>query len=826
MEQERQYGSEPSAEGYKERISDFSRQFELGLFISLARKSLGWVLAFFIICALGAFLYLRYTPRIYTATSVIQIKNDNNASRVLQVEDVYESRSINAELEVLKSKEFVKRIMKDLPLEVSYHTEGELLTYENYQASPYRVNALIKDSSVFGQKFYIDFAGLNKASIRFRDKGEMIVKEVDLSESIQLPKVDLEIFITNYEAIRNRENTLNKGEFFFVLNDREKMVNELLRKMSFRVSNEAARAVSVSFTDGNGKKAADISNALAQGYIEYDLEKKIESSDRILRFIDSQIDQVFEKLKTSEMSIQEFKIDNKLAQTEDFTGIYLERQRAFEDELIQIEMELSLLQQIKEATTSKDGKSIDVYNLLPLLAGTKFENNLSRQVAALHDLLLEKEQKLYEVTASSGIIKNLDYQISVQKKLLMQSIASFQKKLSARRESISAKIEEIDKTFSSLPAKELIFSRLKRSYSINEKFYTLLIEKKAEYSISKAGIVSDNTILELAQSPKIPTAPNKTMVVVIFMLLAIILSISLVLIRYLVFNDISSLNEIVKLTHASVGTLGIVPRYKENIPVSQLVVDKRPKSVLAESFRTIRTNLQFMNSKDGAKTIAITSTISGEGKTFVAINLAGIIAFSGKKVIILDLDMRKPKIHLGFGVGNEKGMSSLLVGMEEIETCVQHSSQDGLDFITAGPTPPNPSELIINGKLDEIIEDLKGKYDVVIIDNPPVGLVTDGIYCLQMADYPIYIFRAHYSKRHFVQNVDRIVNENQLNRLSVILNGADIAKGGYNYGYGYGYGYGYDYGYGYGYGYTYGGGYYEEAGKSKKRPWYKRLIGR
>lgn len=799
---------------YKERLSEFSQQFELGLFINLARKSLGWVLLFFLVCAFGAFIYLRYTPRIYTATGVLQIKNTNNASRVLKVEEMYEDRSITAELEVLKSKEFVKRILNDLPLEVSYFTEGEVLTFENYLASPYRVNAQIKDSSAFGEKFYIEFLGLNKAKLKYLSNGEYVQKEFELAESIELPKVDLEIFITNYEVIRNREKTINKGDYFFVLNDKRKMVNALLKKMSFRVTNEAARAVSVSFTDGNGQKAADIANALSRGYIDYDLQKKIESSDRILSFIDSQIEQVFEKLKTSEMSIQEFKIDNKLAQTEDFTGIYLERQRAFEDELIQIEMELSLLDQIRQAT-SKEGKSIDVYNLLPLLAGTQFESNLSRQVAALHDVLLEKEQKLYEVTASSGIVKNLDYQIGVQKKLLMESISSLQSKLLSRRKNISAKIEEIDETFSSLPAKELIFSRLKRSYAINEKFYTLLIEKKAEYSISKAGIVSENTILELAQAPKDPTAPNKTMVVTIFMLMAFILSIGLILLRYLLSNDISSLNEIVKVTHASVGTLGIIPRYRENIPVSQLVVDKRPKSVLTESFRTIRTNLQFLNNKDGAKTIAITSTISSEGKTFVAINLAGIIAFSGKKVIILDLDMRKPKIHLGFGVNNEKGMSSLLVGMENIEDCVRHSSLEGLDFVTAGPTPPNPSELIINGKLDEIVEDLKKEYDVVIIDNPPVGLVTDGIYCLQMADYPIYIFRANYSKRHFVQNVDRIVNENNLHKLSVILNGADMAKGGYNYGYGYGYGY------------TYGGsGYYEESSLSKKKSLLDKILRR
>jgi capsular exopolysaccharide synthesis family protein len=269
-------------------------------------------------------------------------------------------------------------------------------------------------------------------------------------------------------------------------------------------------------------------------------------------------------------------------------------------------------------------------------------------------------------------------------------------------------------------------------------------------------------------------------------------------------NNITSLHEISKLSHASIGILGMTPKYKNEIPVSQMIVDKNPKSLIAEAFRTIRTNLQFVASENEAKVLAITSTVSGEGKTFVAINLGGIISFSNKRVIILDLDMRKPKIHLGFNVENNHGMSTLLIGKDKPDDCITKSSLANLDFITAGPIPPNPAELIISPKMEELLDYLKDIYEIIIIDLPPVGIVSDGVPILKRADYPIYILRANFSKKMFINQINKLIQENKVNNLSVILNGVEMSRIKY------GYGYGYSYGYGYGYGYSYGYGYYED----------------
>ena len=228
--------------------------------------------------------------------------------------------------------------------------------------------------------------------------------------------------------------------------------------------------------------------------------------------------------------------------------------------------------------------------------------------------------------------------------------------------------------------------------------------------------------------------------------------------------------------------------------------------------RAIRTNLQFIDNSEGPKVISITSTVSGEGKTFVGINLAGIIAYSGKKVVVLDLDMRKPKIHKAFSepnniIPNGKGMSEILSGIESYKLCIQKSRVDNIDFITAGTIPPNPSELILSDAMDLLLDELRKEYDYIIIDNPPIGLVTDAMKNLQRADFPIYVFKSNYSKRFYIANLDFLYIDCNIKKMSLVLNGFDFSNiYGDKYGSKKGYGKYSTYGYGYGYGY----GYYED----------------
>ncbi|MBK6834531.1 MAG: AAA family ATPase [Bacteroidetes bacterium] len=463
-----------------------------------------------------------------------------------------------------------------------------------------------------------------------------------------------------------------------------------------KIVNEQSQSISVSVKDFVPSKAADIANAVVEEYQIYGVEKESEGSKNILAFIDAQLNNVFYDLKASENNIESFQKSNNYISNNVAKSTSISRFSTVEDQLLKLELDEMILSELQK--NLQNNKSIDTYQLISLLAGTEEESSIRSITNELQKLLIEKENLLYLVTPNSDAIKQANFQIETQKKLLIESLSSYRNKTKFKYQNLKEKSNKLAAEFEPQPDKDMEYSRLMRLFSINEKYYTLLLEKKTEFSISNAGYVSKTIILEKANVANSPVSPSKKTATTIGLLCAFLLSFIVIIIRYLLHDQIISLNEITKQTHAGVSILGIIPSYDKDIPTSQLVVDKNPKSIMAESFRSIRTNLQFISNDPGSKIIALTSTISGEGKTFVALNLAGIIAYSGKKVVIIDLDMRKPKIHKGFGTNNERGMSTLLIGGNTIAECINKSTLSSLDFITAGPIPPNPSELIISKK--------------------------------------------------------------------------------------------------------------------------------
>jgi tyrosine-protein kinase Etk/Wzc len=799
--------STDSFERYKERLTNFSNEFEPALFLSLAWKSILWIIIFFSVSLSTAFLYLRYTPKVYESSTILQINNSNNANKVLEISKIYDTEgqdALAADIELLRSKVFLKRVLSTLPLEVTYFDEGTFRTNEHYKVSPYAVEKKLKTGDIQGVKIFITRKSPSSGQLSYSLGGRNYVKDFKDGEWItDLPQADLKITILDKSW--NGSSTVKKNLSYFIINDFDYLAESYHSRLTITLLNEAAKTVKITFRDNNAPKTSDVVGAIYSEFIAYDVERRSESAKNVLEFIDNQLDAVFNRLKNSESSLETFKRDNKVVPSNDMESVNAVRLNTIEDDVMRTELEENVLDEISKKVLAD--KKPDVSSLLSMLAGSENLSSLSAQVNVLYKLILDREEALFQNKVENQSIKAYDYQINIQKNMLLESVEAIKTKLQTKKESLQKLSKEYRSRFDHDPGAEVEFSRLQHLYEINEKFYTLLLEKKTEYQISKAGFTSKHLVLERPTTPTVPVFPNPNISFILAVFSGLLLSLILVLMRYLLHNKISSLNEITRHTGAGISILGIIPKYKKDIPVSQLLVDKNPKSLIAEAFRSVRSNMHFIADETGSKVMTITSTISGEGKTFVALNLAGIIAYSGKRVIILDLDMRKPKIHLGLEVSNLKGMSTILIGRHTVAECIQKSQLENMDFITSGPIPPNPSELMLSKKMYDMIEYLKTLYDMIIIDNPPVGLVTDGIDLMRKADYPIYIFRAEYSKRSFIQNVDRLQNESGIKKISVILNGVDIDKKGYGYNYGYGHGYGYGYGSSY--------GYYDESKPSK-----------
>lgn len=773
----------------KKQLWNFGSDFDLLVFLNIARKSLLHCLGIAAVCAVVGFLYIRYTPQLFESILTLQVGNSNTAKKVLEVDNIYETDDISAEIELLRSPYLIERAIKRLPLEVSIYNEGQFLTEDMYGKEPFKVELIEGRESIYENPVYVDVIDnkhieISVPSLGIEDKTEKIGEEIVINGCrLTLNHVDLK----HFEMIKGQ---VKENKTFFKVNKPDILTKKIARKIDVQLLNSKASTISISMTDRNPQKVADVVTALAEEFRVYDVERRSQSARNVLEFINAQLDVVYNKLKLSENNIQEFRKSHGISNVEEYSNIYLNRLSSFEDNITDLELQLNVLKEI-EKSLQLPHKNDDVSNLLAILSGTEYEGTIRTFINSLQELLVEKQNMLYEATPDNSAIKAIDNKIEIQKNLLLESLEALVTKLENRKKDLISKSNEIEGKFLGIPEKELEHARLQRMLSIDQKFFDLLVEKRTEYSISEAGFVPQNTILEEATVPSTPVSPNKKIVLIAFTAAALLFSLILILIRYLFYNHISSLDELERIIPITMPVLGVIPKYKKNIPTSQLVIPNNPKSILAEAFRSIRSSMAFMNKNIDVPIISITSTISGEGKTFVAINLGGILALSGKRVIILDLDMRKPKIHKGFESENEVGMSTILSEQTEFKSAIQHSKLENLDFITAGPVPPNPSELIINGKLETLLATLKKEYNFIILDNPPVGLVTDGIPSLSLADVPIYVLRAEYSKRHFVRNIERVKEEYNLPKLSVVLNSVNFESQSYKYGYGYGYGDGY-----------------------------------
>jgi tyrosine-protein kinase Etk/Wzc len=772
---------------YSQEQTSLEKQLDIPLLLISIRKSLLWGLLFIGLAFVLSQFFLHFTRPVYESSAIIQLNHENSAVKILGIEQMQGQDEVSRDIEIIKSKLFLKQALSKLPLEVSYFNRDNFILTEKYLSAPYSAEIKEYNPLIEGVPIYIDFKENGLIKIKYQLEEELYTASGEEGSLIELPHLKATIFIKDFKEILNK-----KDQRFFQITSLENIIASYAKKIDVKLLNASAKTIEVSLIDYNPNKSQDIVNTIATEFLNYEVERKSESTKNLLLFIDSQIEGVYYKLAESEKSMSSFKTENMISKDMDFLNVEIEKFGKIEERVIDLEMEESVYKEIFKRI-NESNKEIDIYNITPILSGIKHESSITNLINKLQKLLLLKEEAAYSNTSSSENIKALDHHINIQKKLINESLIDVLKKISVSKESLTRKAAEVEKSFKKAPSKELEYASLHRNFAINEKYYNMLMEKRTEFSIMQASFVPQNLILDMAQLPLEPLYPSKKNIIFYFILGGIFLTAAMVALRYLLNNEINTLAEITSLSKNAPAILGIIPKYKNEFTSSQIVVDKNPKSFIAESFRSVRANFKLISEIPKSKVISVSSTISEEGKTFTVLNLASVISFSGKKVIIIDLDMRKPKIHLGFKNDNSKGMSTILSGKHLVEDCIYQSHIDNLDFITSGPVPSNPSELILSAKMDEIIQKLKTIYQVVIIDTPPVGLVADAIAIFQKSDYPIYVFRAARSKRNFIKNLDKLIEQNNIKNISVILNGVDFEKNKFAYKH---FGDGYEYGYG------------------------------
>lgn len=786
----------------KEKISILNDEFDLGIALLIIRKNLWYILGLVALGFCVAFFVNRYTSPQYSASGTVKISEKNEVNQMMNFENIYETNLIG-ELSRLNSKKMLSEALARLNLNVDYFSKGKFLNTENYQSNPFSITYQLKNKSLSNKEIKIKFED-NLAVVSFTKK-QLNKKVLPLNKWCSINGIEIKINMSNQKL-----NELNNSEklFLFKIADESQNTSYYSKGLQVGIKNQRAKTIMITYTGNHPKKCADIVNSLSSSFLVSNISKKKESANQMIKFTDDQILKINKKLEYYQRLLKPYKDLQKSPNNVDIDYGKLTLNLKSKDQIEKSETQATLLDFRKFYNAIIQRANHDeLYSILLLNSNNRYISSVGTK---LKSLLSERRSLIFRLTEESYEVKEIDYQIRLEiddlkdvTKNLIIDLEDNLKSIDNRLESykIAKKSNEVNFDHNT------DYLHLQRMYDINSEYYSKLLTKKAEYEMVRAGFVSDNEIIEPARANPNPISPRKNYNYLLFTGIGFILGLIIVVVKYLLHNTVSSTADIKKYT-SNIPILGMVPSYKDEIPVSQLIVDKNPKSLMSEAFRSIRSNLQYIDHNKGAKVLTVTSTISGEGKTFVAINLGGIIAFSEKKVIILDLDMRKPKTHIGFNVQNTIGMSTLLIGRTTLKECTQKSNLQNLDFITAGPIPPNPSELIISQKMTDIIEELKDRYDVIVIDTPPVGIVTDALPIISKVDYPIYIVRANFSKKVFLQNIQVLRDTKNIKNLSIILNGAEGNK---KYG-----GYG-KYGYGYGYGYGSGQGYYEEAPQKKEK---------
>jgi tyrosine-protein kinase Etk/Wzc len=749
--------------------------------LSILNKNLPWIVLFLVVSVSVAWLYLRYTKPLYESSSVLklEVKSDASILGLGGVGDNMEEQygNITGEIELIKSRLVYNKVLDQMDLDVSYFAKGDILSTEMYKNAPFKVEYTVKNDVFYNLPVEVIILDEKQYKLKYVLGGEVVSETIGLGKTIENELIRLKVSLTdNYSA------DVNDKPYTFIINSRSALLDYISTNLNVQVVNLNAHTIKISFTDYNKSRAQDIVNNFNDVYLALTLEHKNKAHEQTLKFLDDQLDETANELKNSETEVENFVLDAKTINVKSQIGKTVEEIEGLMKSRLEVGIQISLLDDLSNLIEADS----EVEQFIPSLRLID-DPLLYESINTLNKAQTERKLLLTSTKANTGAYRRQQAEMSQIREGTLELINENKKLLNVRLDNISNSIKKLERSFTTLPGKDTKLTRIKRFYDLNEKFYLLLIDKKVQFGIAKAATVPEFQILSPASMPGAPVSPQQMLIYGIAMGVGLFMGIGLVAAKYMLHDTFTSQKELEKATIAPV--LGVVPKYiREKLSVAKLVVDRNPKASVSEALRSIRTNLEFIASTEGKKVVSVTSTVGGEGKTFITVNLAGILALTNKKVIILDLDMRKPKVNSSFDVENVKGMSTLLIGKHKLEECIHKTTIDNLDFICAGPLPPNPSELILRQAMDDLLAELHKTYDLIVIDSPPVGLVTDGIIIMKKADIPIYVVRSEYSKKNYAKNINKLVRTHGFNKLSVILNGLDNFAS-----YGYGYGYGYEY---------------------------------
>jgi|TARA_R110000868_G_scaffold293806_1_gene554274 tyrosine-protein kinase Etk/Wzc len=757
-----------------------------------------WFMAAIIVAFVLAFLYLRYTIPQYAAEAKIQIVKEDGASPELSIFkdlDLF-SQSGNEvldEIEILKSRSNLIEVVKKLKLNITTTAIGNIMSSEVYsQPKPFKINFLAPDSIINNSKFSFYVTYSSETTFGYAENEDDPVKVLSFGKNIKTPAGDIIITPVN----TNLKFTEGK-KFKISINPVGEVAQMYQQKLIISQQDKLSNIVNISLTDPIQKKAIDIINELIKNYNENGVADKKAIADRTSEFINDRITQIASNLSSVDQNAVEFMTNKGISDIGSQTNINLSTGASNQQELENARYQLMVADAMKEEVDNQNG-----YQLLPSNIGLA-DQSITSNTATYNQLVAERKRLLESSNEKNPIIVSLDQQISGLRSTIKSSLSGMKENLSLKLNSLAGQQSRINSSLYSAPKNQQALRDITRKQQTTESLYLYLLQKREESQIAYASASAKSKSIDSAYaSSNLPISPKRNIVLLASFILGILLPFTVIYIKDLLDNKIHNklgLENIVK----NVPVLAEIPHLDKK--ESKLILDN-DRSILAESLRILRTNLDYVikSNKDAIGSnniIYITSSVSGEGKTFLASNLAMIFAGTGKKILLIGADIRNPKLytffnnnsldHKGNAIrGNALGLTEFLYDtstkIEDITEKISNGS-NSIDIIYSGKIPPNPSELLMSDRMKALLDEASEKYDYVIVDTAPLLVVTDTILISEYANQIVYVVRAGITEQKVIDYPLNLVKEGKLKGLSFVVNDVKNTDLGYGGKYGYGY---------------------------------------
>ena len=765
-----------------------------------------WFVASVLFCVVCAFAYLKVATPVYNVSATVLIKDEDKGGGATMASELEKmglggmmntKSNVDNEVEVLKSKSLALEVVEQLNLYVNYQNEDGWISKEMYRTSPVLVSLTPQEADQLPKpmKVKMNLLAPGKMDVEIEVGEKKYQKHLDKLPAVFPTDEGTVAFLANLDTLVAKWGEVQ--HITATIGNPMATAKGYSGSLSISPTSKTTSVVNISLQNSSTQRGKDFINKLIEVYNINTNNDKNEVAQKTAEFIDERIAIISKELGSTEQDLETFKRTAGITDLSSEAKIALEGNAEYEKRRVENQTQISLVKDLQRYLQGNE------YEVLPSNVGLK-DAALAAAIAKYNEMLMERNRLLRTSTENNPTIINLTSSIHAMRANVVASMDATLKGLQITKADLQREAKRFSQRISDAPTQERQFVSIARQQEIKAGLYLMLLQKREENAITLAATANNAKIIDAAIPDDSPVAPKKTMILLAALMLGAGIPVCVIYLIGLAQVTIEGRADVEKLTTLPV--IGDIP-VADDLKGSSIAVFENQNNLMSETFRGIRTNLQFLL-EEGQKVVMVTSTVSGEGKSFVSANTAISLSLLGKKVVIVGLDIRKPGLNKVFNLSTkEQGITQFLTDPKRnIMDLVQQSDINANLFILpGGAVPPNPTELLARKGLEEAIEQLKQYFDYIVLDTAPVGMVTDTQLISRVADLTVYVCRADYTRKSEFALVNELATTNKLPRIGIAINGLDLKKKKYGYYYGYGkygkyYGYGKRYGYGYGYG--------------------------